>query len=92
MDLGSGGKLNCYGKTKVLSGYKAGIKVELQQNDGSWTTIKTWSGKASLSIEVDEDYYVTSGYQYRLKLTHTAYNSSGNLIETITDTSDIVSY
>lgn len=92
LDLGSGGKLNCYAKTYVQSGYKAGVKVELQQKAGSWTTIKTWSGKANLSVEVDEDYYVTSGYQYRLKLTHTAYNSSGSVIETITDTSDIVSY
>lgn len=92
LDLGSGGKLNCFGKTAVSSGYKAGIKVELQQLDGSWTTIKTWNSKGNSYVEVDEDYYVRSGYQYRLKLTHTAYNSSGSLIETIPDTSDIVSY
>ena len=38
----SGGKLSCVGETSVQRGYRAGVKMELQELSNSWTTIKTW--------------------------------------------------
>ena len=83
--------LAIYGGTLVPNGYDAYVKVELQQKNGtSWTTIKTWTDRYEAYAMVSRNYAVTSGYQYRLKLTHKAYDSNGNLIETLTTYSDIV--
>ena len=83
--------LEVYGGTLVPNGYEAYVKVELQQKNGtSWTTIKTWTDRYEAYAMVSRNYAVMSGYQYRLKLTHKAYDSNGNLIETITKYSDIV--
>lgn len=82
--------LEVYGGTEVPYGYEAYVKVELQQKNGtSWTTIKTWTDQGGSYAMVSKYYAVTSGYKYRLKLTHKAYDSNGNLIETITTYSDI---
>ncbi len=87
----SSGILEVYGGTEVPDGYEAYVKVELQRKDGtSWTTIKTWTDRGGAYAMASSYYAVTSGYQYRLKLTHKAYDSNGNLIETITKYSDIV--
>ena len=83
--------LQIHGGTQVPDGYEAYVKVELQQKNGtSWTTIKTWTDRDTDYAMVSRYYAVTSGYQYRLKLTHIAYDSNGNLIESIPDYSDIV--
>ncbi len=85
------GTLEVYGGTQVPPNYDAYVKVELQRKNGSsWTTIKTWTDRYEAYAMVSNYYAVTSGYQYRLKLTHKAYDSNGNLIETITKYSDIV--
>ena len=87
----SSGVLEVYGGTQVPPTHEAYVKVELQQKNGtSWTTIKTWTDQGGSYAMVGSRYAVTSGYQYRLKLTHKAYDSNGNLIETITKYSDIV--
>ncbi len=88
----SSGVTTCYGKTSVPTGYTAGVIVELQQMDGSWQTIKTWNAKESVSALIQETYSVSKGYSYQLKVTHTAYNSSGILVEVITKYSDIITY
>ncbi len=90
--LKSGGIFECYGETNVPVGYTAYVSVALQQKGSSWSSIKTWSDKGGSNAFVDEKYAVAKGYSYRLKLTHKAYDSSGNLIETITKYSDVINY
>lgn len=92
LTLGTGGRVSCYGSTQVQSGYKAGVIVELQQNTGTWGTIKTWNEERQNTATVNEDYTVSKGYSYRLKLTHKAYDSSGKLVESIPKYSNIVNY
>ena len=80
---GTNGLLTCAGETMVQIGYVAGVKVELQKQSGSsWTTIKTWEDSASSCVYITNDWYVSSG-TYRLMLTHTSKNSSGQVLETI---------
>ena len=86
----SGNKLSCYGSTDVQDGYKAGVVVELQQYDGGWTTIKTWADNAADFAEVDEEWSPETGYSYRLKLTHKAFNSNWSLVESFPKYSDTV--
>ena len=75
--------VTCTGSTKVPSGYTASVVVELQQDSGEWNTIATWSNKAATTASVTKSKTVASGYDYRVKVTHSAYNSSGALIESI---------
>ena len=92
LTMDSPGTLTCYGDTYVISNYKAGITVELQKLDGDWDTIKTWTSTANKEAIVNENWYVTKGYSYRLKTSHYAYNSSGNLIEVIPSYSAEINY
>lgn len=85
-------KLLCEGSTTVRSGYYAEVVVELQQYKNSeWNTIQTWSDTDSYVADVYEICTVASGYSYRLKLTHTAYNSNWGVVESFTKWSKGVS-
>lgn len=88
----SGNTMNCYGNTKVPSGYSSGLTMELQKYDGGWTTIKTWSSTGGTSATLSRTHSVSSGYRYRLKTTHKAYNGAGGTAETIVKYSSEVSY
>lgn len=90
----TGGEADCYGYTQVKDGgYSAGTTVELQRYVGDdWITIETWSKKKTYSSSVEKYYDVTKGYDYRLRVTHASYNSSGTLLEAVTSYSRTVSY
>jgi len=92
LTLNSGGKLTSEGDTEVQYGYIAGITIELQQYNGQWNTIKTWSSSDSTIVSLMKDWYVASGYQYRLKLTHTAMDSNLTVIESFISYSKTVAY
>lgn len=79
----SGSSMNCYGKTTVPSGYTASVIVELQKYNGGWATINRWSATGGINASVSKSYGVESGYKYRVKSTHRAYDSNGKTIETI---------
>lgn len=73
------GKLKCVGGTIVRDGYRAGTIVELQQyQNGSWTTIKTWSGIGNSEMRLEEYWYVAGG-SYQLKITHVAYSGNSSV-------------
>lgn len=82
----------CYGQTNVKTGYTASVIVELQQKNGTWSTIKTWSNSKLHTATVDEIHKPAQGYDYRLKLTFKAYTTNNVLVESFTEYSDIVSY
>ncbi len=90
--LNSGGRLTCEGRTEVQYGYDAGLVIELQQYDGQWKTIKTWSASDSTVVSLSNDWYVISGYQYRLKLTHTAINGNNAVIDSFIGYSKTITY
>ncbi len=63
---------------------KISVKCELQQYDGGWNTIKTWTEtKNSSAIMFDKEYAVAKGYSYRLKITASVY-SDPILLEKVT--------
>jgi len=92
LTLNSGGRFTCEGETEVQNGYIAGVTVELQQYNSGWKTIKTWDSTDLTDVYVCNDWYVASGYSYRLKLLHTAYNSNWNQIDSFISYSKTVSY
>lgn len=82
----------CSGGTKVKAGYRAGIKIELQRYDKSWVTIKSWSADNDMLVNLSKQYYITKGYSYRLKTTHSAINSYGKVLESYIKYSSVKSY
>jgi len=82
LELRSGGKLFCSGDTETRPGYTAGLVLELQkQNSGnSWSAIKTWTEEYANWCYLGADWYVVNG-TYRLKVTHYAKDSNGNLVD-----------
>ena len=77
------------GNSKVTS-TKATIRLQ-QYKGGNWTTIKTWNERNNSRIlDFDDTYTVSSGYEYRVQSTVTAY--SGSQSESITVTSNIQRY
>jgi len=86
------GCLYCLAYTRTYSSYTAYIKVELQQYDSGWSTIKTWSHNPKTTYAyVEKNYYVGDG-RYRLKVTHKAYNSSGTAVDSVVSYSDEITY
>ncbi len=92
LSLGFLGKLEIDGDTTVRPGYYAGVFVELQQYNGGWNTIKTWTDTGDAFANVETEYYVEPGYSYRLKLTHSAYTTSWTLVESFVKYSTVVTY
>lgn len=92
LTLNSGGRLTCEADTSVQMGYIAGVTIELQQYNGGWSTIKTWSATASKFVDLYQDWYVAQNYDYRLRVTHRALSSGGSIIESFISYSNTVSY
>lgn len=59
------------------------ITCRLQQyKNGSWTTIRTWTGTGTNIASVAQSVAVYSGYTYRTYTSFYVYNSAGSIIET----------
>jgi hypothetical protein len=92
--ISSSGKSTSYGSVKLSNSTDTvELTLDLQQSSGSsWSTIKTWSTSGSNKVTLEKDWYVASGYNYRLAVTANVYNSSGSLVEIAVAYSAIVSY
>lgn len=74
------------GNSQVTS-TKATINLQ-QYKNGRWTTIKTWNESSSTRIlNFSDTYYVTSGYNYRVQSTVTAYSGINSERTTLTSSS-----
>lgn len=89
--ISSNGYADCSGAAYVRSGYSVTVVMELQQKNGTWQTIKTWS-KSGRSVSLNESYRVSNKYNYRVAATAKVYNSSGSLVESKTSYSGEVYY
>ncbi len=91
LDISSNGYADCSGSADVRSGYNVTVVMELQQKNGTWKPIKTWS-KSGGYVSLNESYRVSSKYYYRVAVTAKVYNSSGSLVESKTSYSGEVYY
>ncbi len=63
---------------------KIKVVCELQQYDGSWKTIKSWTEtRNNTCIMFSKSYAVYKNYSYRVKITASTYKNSV-LLETVT--------
>lgn len=82
------------GVTLYESTHSAKITLTLQRNDGSgWDDVKTWSvTDDGPDIDIEEVWYVISGYEYRAVSVVRVYNANNRIIEMTTEYSPVVEY
>ena len=92
-DITAGGQAQIASSIVASNVNQVGISARLQQyQSGSWHTIKSWfETKNGTSCTLDESWYVTSGYQYRLYSTGFAYQSN-QIVESGSYTSSAIYY
>ena len=81
----SWGKAHAYGEIDPIENNRTTITVRLQRKeDGSWTTIKTWTGQNNNGpCDAGGAVSISSGYLYRTYVTGKVYSSAGSVIETV---------
>lgn len=92
LNISNVGLATSSGTIEARSGYTCDATLELQRKQGSsWITVKKWddSGK---SISFKENWYVTSGYDYRVKLSADVHDTNNKLVESLTTYSAMVEY
>lgn len=71
------------------------IKINLylqRYSDGAWRTVRSWSEiESGTSFVVEKDYYVTSGYAYRM-VSYAYVYDGGELLESSSSTSELTTY
>lgn len=73
----------CGGNTTTPLNVNACVEVELQRLvNGNWQRYAFWEDYGHMTATVEEYLRVAPGYTYRLLLTHMAYDTNGNLLET----------
>mgnify|MGYP000398697489 CR=1 FL=1 len=84
LNISDKGLSNCYGKITLHAGASVDMSLILQKSTDqvNWSDEKTWVADGSYVVTIDKDYYVVSGYYYRVKLSGTVYDSSGAYSET----------
>ena len=95
LSINSSGRATCIGHASAYdSSHTTRLAVQLQKStESGWSTIESWSASSTgQSVAgVEEDYYVTHG-TYRVCATAKVYNAAGNLQETKSAYSDMVTY
>lgn len=68
-----------------VPGYTNKIVCKLQrERTNGWTTLKTWTATGTRYADIDQDWAVYSGYNYRIVVTFSILDSDGTVLETLT--------
>ena len=72
--------------------YRADVTMTLyRSSDGNkWTPIKSWSDSGKGQVTLSQNYYVLSGYYYKVEATAKVYNAASTLLESVTAASDVI--
>ena len=84
--ISADGCAQCGGEVELRDSlYSANLTIELQRssNGRSWSTIKEWSTSDTRLITLDKEWYVSSGYTYRVYATAEVSAPDGTVVETV---------
>ena len=86
LSISDDGYAKCVGQVELRdSSHGADLTVELQRstNGQSWHTIKSWSASNTGVVDLDKEWYVSSGYTYRVYATVEVSAPDGTVVETV---------
>lgn len=86
LSIDNNGKASCDGFVRArVPTNVVYLTMTLQRTSGGgWNNVKSWSTSGTSSAALAEEWYVVSGYTYRVKVTASDYTSSGSFIEQLT--------
>ena len=68
-----------------VAGYTNKVVCKLQrERTNGWLTLKTWTSTGTGYADIDQDWAVYSGYNYRIVVTFSVLDSDGTVLETLT--------
>ena len=92
LSISDAGLATSSGTIQARSGYTCDATLELQRKQGSsWITINEWDDSGT-GMVIKANWLVTSGYDYRTKLSADVYDDSDRFVETLTVYSPVVEY
>ncbi len=88
------GQASCEGTVTLNStSYKADVTTTLQKKNGSsWTYVDSWSKSGSIHVAAGGSATIIQNNTYRVKVSVTVKDLSGNVVETETAYSPIKTY
>lgn len=96
LSIDSSGNATCQGRIiPKESSYSCSITVQLKRKSGStWTTVATWSdsGKGLSGASAGGTRSVSSGYSYKVSVSATVKNASGDVVENPSKDSSVKTY
>lgn len=95
LNINDNGIAKCYTYIELGDNYSADVTMTLKRAPfytDDWSNVTNWSASGSSEVEINKLRAVNSGYDYQLEIEVDIYNSSGRLVDSTTDYSDIVSY
>ena len=99
LDIASNGKADCYGSVFVPDTTKTiylTIRLERRPltstSNNDWTNVTSWSTSGTYRVTLDNPYYVSHGYTYRLKIGVDLRDSNNILCESTAAVSNYVDY
>lgn len=90
LDVSETGIASCDAEALSYTSYTVNVIAELQEKNGTWNTINTWSNSGEMLSSVSESCSVSTDYQHRLKATAYVYDSNGDLVESAVEYSSVV--
>lgn len=76
------GIVTCEGELIAKDNRPVKITVKLQQyNNGTWTTIKSWSATDNFSVYLSKSYAVARDYRYRAMVEGFVYDEDNYVVE-----------
>lgn len=95
LSISSSGRASCGGSFVLYYNYNTNLSIDLQRSKdkNSWTSISSWDKECSSTNigAIGKDYYVASGYYYRVVTTINVKRGSTS-VETANCTSQINYY
>ena len=81
----------CLGLVLLYKGYSADVTLSLQRSsdESNWDIIKSWSASGEEEVEIYKEYFVLSGYYYRLNIIVYVYDSNDELVEIVSKQSPV---
>ena len=86
LGISDDGCAQCVGQVELRdSSHGVDLTVELQRstNGRTWSTIKSWSASDTGVVALDKEWYVSSGYKYRVYATVEVSAPDGTVVETV---------
>lgn len=90
LSIDTNGKATCSGAAKANSSGNT-VELEMHLKYGN-TDVKDWSTSGTGSASLNKTWYVTSGHSYYVMVYAYIYDSNGNLLESSSTASNLVTF